>query len=483
MKRRGWVAHAGVAAAAGASWAWAESGAGRAFFGAIDLHNDAKVLIGTWHTFLFRVERLPVAWAVAAVLLTLGRRLPLAARIGLALGVAATPGASPVARAVAVAWAAANLLLPDRPWAWVPGVAWVLPGPTLPAWARPFAVFPLVFAWTLLDSVTQLQAFGPSVLAWTRDLGPAVHVIARAPAGVECEYHDLDLLPDRYVVVQEGTHQLVARARDDDRVLSVEQLPPFWGPMRGVVLDSDSAGPYTWYLRIPNQLVELRWGPGFQRGQVSQFGSTFIHAYLRHVPELGRVVAYEVGVQADQPGHLVSAAVPGLTDVRTIQLRTPDGGPGPQPRDLEWIPPLHQFALAPDMRRQLWLSDPVTGLTRPWLDAPATDGKLAWVDALQRLFVAIPTQPLLWIVTAEGTVERKLPTQPGARAVAVDTVHGLVLTASVLTGELWVQRLEDAAIVHRFGPFMPMVRELRLDPATGQAWLTTWTVLYRIDYL
>jgi hypothetical protein len=82
---------------------------------------------------------------------------------------------------------------------------------------------------------------------------------------------------------------------------------------------------------------------------------------------------------------------------------------------------------------------------------------------------------------ATRTVECRIPTQPGTRTVAVDAARGLIVSGSMLTGEVLVQA-PDGHVVRHFGPAMPMMRDVALDEEVGHAWLGTWTALYRFDY-
>ena len=57
-----------------------------------------------------------------------------------------------------------------------------------------------------------------------------------------------------------------------------------------------------------------------------------------------------------------------------------------------------------------------------------------------------------------------------------------MLTASVITGQVWVQDLQSGEVLDRFGTFMPLVREIEIDPQSSRAFLSTWTALYAFPY-
>ena len=66
--------------------------------------------------------------------------------------------------------------------------------------------------------------------------------------------------------------------------------------------------------------------------------------------------------------------------------------------------------------------------------------------------------------------------------MAVDAGRVLLVTASVLTGHIWVQYLRSGALVDRLGTVMPMAREMALSPTRGEGVLTTWAAVYQFPY-
>ncbi len=469
-----------------------------------NVHGVAKVGLGLAQTMLWRLPVLPWVLGGAALALAVVPALPASWRLaGLGVAVAALlalPGAQPIALVLGVGLLVANARgLDDRGARrsrirWIPGAELLLPVPVLdnvgmprvgavPAASRALLALPLALTWWVADAAAGMPAHVRSVLAWDRPLDDGLRVVARAPDGIGCEFHDIDLLPDRYHVLQEGSFRLVARARDDDRVLGEEILPPWWGPTRGLVLDSESDGDRTWYLRVPDTLLQLRWnGRGWNRESEVRIGSPITHSYIHRVPELDRLVVHEIGVGHSTNGRVLSVRTDDLGDLRDLVIRTEDGARPPRARDVEWVPPLKRFVLAPDMGDRLWLEDPLTGLASPWTELPTLNGKLLWVPGLERLLVAVPSRGAVLVLTADGVVERELPAPFGVRPVGVDVARGLYVVASVVTASVEVRRLEDGALVKRLGSVMPMVREIRLDPDTGEGWLSTWTVLYRFRY-
>jgi hypothetical protein len=108
---------------------------------------------------------------------------------------------------------------------------------------------------------------------------------------------------------------------------------------------------------------------------------------------------------------------------------------------------------------------------------------MIWNATLERLFIAMPNQFSVVVANpATGEIERTIPTQPGVRPLAVDAERGLLVTASVATGMVLVQRLDTGAYVDSFRTVMPMVREMTLMQEEGIVILSTWTQLYAIPY-
>jgi len=166
-----------------------------------------------------------------------------------------------------------------------------------------------------------------------------------------------------------------------------------------------------------------------------------------------------------------------------LKLERADGSWFPTPRDAAWVPPLGRLVLTPNFGEWLALADPATGLVEPWLELYSANAKPLWVPGLERLLLARPDAASIAVIEPiSGTVERSIPTQRGVRALAVDHDRGLLVTGSVLTGRVEVQRLEDGEVLDSFGTLMPMIREIALDTERGEAIVATWTVLYRLPY-
>lgn len=399
------------------------------------------------------------------------------------------------------------LLLPELPY-WAAGAALVgVLGPLTAALRRGERPAPRrILRGVLLAQVVGLAVFllqawltidmhARRVTDWDPARGlPWAWRIDVAPEGVHCEFHDVDVVDGGpagpvAIVVAEGDRRLAAYRIDPVEQAGRLPLPEEWFPYGGVVLDSetDPVTGLTFFVDGPERLswarldADGRW----QRvGQSQPVRPPMHHMRSILLPEQRRLLLVTVNVEFAPPDPVL-----GIVDLDHPQqvlrrpLRTADGSKLPNFREVAWVPPLQRLVLAPDFGDALWLADPETGLAEPWLSVPTLSGKVLWNDDLQRLFLTLPDRFSVWVVDpVAGRVERRIPTQPGARALAIDADRGLLLTGSVLTGHVLVQRLSDGMPTRAIGTVMPMMRELALIPGRPEAMLTTWGGLYRVRY-
>ena len=77
---------------------------------------------------------------------------------------------------------------------------------------------------------------------------------------------------------------------------------------------------------------------------------------------------------------------------------------------------------------------------------------MIWLPTLQEIAIALPNRFEMWFIDPKAPQKyQKVPTQPGVRAVAIDEERKLMITASVLTGSLWVQDLDSGKVLKRAG--------------------------------
>jgi hypothetical protein len=466
-------------------------------------HGLVKGLLIVWHSLLLKQERALLAVALTIVAAALVPRVgPWRIAFGtavVAVGVAGAPQA-PVVVALLAAFLLPHLA-PARSWepyhrlAWIPGTELVAPGLVfdaigLPRLARAASIGGAALAtagWLAAECWLALPKYEAILFAPWPDsrVDPRVRTIERAPPGVKCDYHDIDVLVDRAVVVAEGSLRLLNLSRDG--TLTAWPLTEPWGRFVGLAMDSetDALSGITWYLSGPQTITGVRWADGWTKvAETPRMPLELHHTYMQWLRDREQLFVFTIGTHNIQDASLmIEVDTPDLRSPRVRQLRMPDGGRPPTTRDVTWVPPLDAFVLAPDFGDQLLLAHPGKATVEPWLSAPTLNGRISWVSGLDRLLLPMPDQPELWIIDPKtASVERRFPTQPGVRTAAVDVARGLVLTASVITGQVLVQDLDDAHIVDRFGTVMPMVRNLELVPDRGIALLSTWTALYCIPY-
>ena len=146
---------------------------------------------------------------------------------------------------------------------------------------------------------------------------------------------------------------------------------------------------------------------------------------------------------------------------------------------------MNKLVLAPDFGKELYLFDLRTGKAESFIEAPTMDGKMRWVAVLEpalSLHCQTAWRSGRWIPETRE-VDWVIPTQPGVRSMAIDADRNIIVSASVLTGQIWVQDLKTGKIFDQFATVMPMVRELALEETSGQAILTTWAAVYQFPYL
>ena len=473
-------------------------------------HGAVKSGILVWQSMLVREVRLA---AFLATIVLAGLILPgLKGRVWAvgALGVAvATVGLlAPLAWwtvPVALAWLAVNLAPAQtlarwgarwRPVAWIPGTellfggpvsAAIGAGPRLLRVAGAMSALTIGGAWILADALGAFWEYEQVVFApWPDErVDPRVTTIARAPAGEKCDFHDIDIVGSRAVVVAEASRQLLSVPAVGEPV--AWPLPPNWGEMIGLVMDSetDAVTNTSWYLSGPKTVTGVQWDNGWKKVAESASISGYLHhTYMHWLRERETLYVFSIGTKntVEDP-VMVELDTPGLQVPKVRHLKLPGGGKAPTFRDLAWVPVLGRFVMAPDFGTRLYLVEPGNAFVTPWMEMPTLNGRLIWVGGMDRLVIPMPNLPELWIVDPKtASVERKIPTQPGVRAVAVDVARNVFLTASVLTGRVLVQDLDDGTVLDSFGTVMPMARNLAIFPDRGEAILTTWTAMYRIPY-
>lgn len=374
-------------------------------------------------------------------------------------------------------------------WAPAPWSAAVELRPPLRRAVAGAAAITLLLGSAWLDCLTGYRAVRDGLERWPASLlDPRLRVLAQSPPGVRADWHGVQIVDDHAIVVGETRPRLIALPLDAGRAAVEHTLGPRWGPESAAPLDADTdpATGLTWVISGARTLTELRWtGAAFEPQRTIPLPAPISYAYVRRADD--RLVLASVQTAGPSPRLVISGTLPSLGDLTAVELAepTPGGGrrPIPMPREVVYVPPIEALVVAPDFGTRLYTAALATGSAQPWIDVPTLDGKMVWVPELGRIALALPNRTRLWFIDpTTGTVDWDLPTQPGVRAVAVDASRGLVVTASVLTGQIWVQDLRSGAICDRLGTVMPMAREMALSPTRGEGVLTTWAAVYQFPY-
>lgn len=335
-----------------------------------------------------------------------------------------------------------------------------------------------------VDRVSHYDAVRKDLESWpTEMLDERIQQLAISPPGVRADWHGLRIIGDTAIVSCERNPRVSAMSLVDGEIRDFK-LKPRWG--------ADFAGPleaevnpltgHVWTVDGGDTLLELKWNEGEWtelRRQALPVSLSFSYITKRQDELLLTTV------QASQhgPRRVLKVPLPELTPIRNIRLHN-GSIPAPMPREALWVPTINRLVIAPDFGTQLFEVDLSTGQTSPWLDVPTLNGKMIWDSRSERIVLAVPNRFEIWVIDPKGpTIERRLPSQLGVRALAMDTERGLIVSASVLTGQIWVQDILTGRVHLKLGTVYPMVRELALSESLGVGVLTTWNAVYRFDYL
>ena len=351
-------------------------------------------------------------------------------------------------------------------------------------WVASFAsVWAVCGFW--LDCLSSYDQIRREMEAWPEELlDERITVLAQQP-GIRADWHGVEIHDGHAIVMAEETMRIIAFPLDGSEPI-VYQLGERWGKTRAAPLDMeyDSETGLFWFVTSENRLSGFRLGESsWSKEEELQLPMPISYSYMRLRDGIFTLVPIQVKQDRFPQFQIVLGQRPDWTELsllrldrRAIQI--------PFPREYELMPELEQLVLAPDFGRELFLFDLNSAQTERLIETPTMDGKIRWIPSIQRLVLALPNAMELWVIDPKTKrIDWRIPTQPGVRSLAVDIERNIVVTASVLTGQILVQDLISGEIYDRLGTVMPMVRELALDPKSGQAVLTTWAAVYQFPYL
>jgi hypothetical protein len=125
-----------------------------------------------------------------------------------------------------------------------------------------------------------------------------------------------------------------------------------------------------------------------------------------------------------------------------------------------------------EMRGWVLAMDPKTLSEVRRAETPKRGERMALSETRQELYAPDAEAGRIWVYsTPDLRILRKIPSQFGVRAMAVDDQNGLLLAASVVTGYVDVidLRTDERIARHYVGKY---ARIIRVDPATRRAFIT-----------
>lgn len=115
--------------------------------------------------------------------------------------------------------------------------------------------------------------------------------------------------------------------------------------------------------------------------------------------------------------------------------------------------------------------------------SPKSDERPVISEKRRELYIPDIARGRIWVYSIPDlALLRKLPAQTGVRALASDDENGILLAASIVSGDLRIMNPETGRVLSSFhvGPYC---RRLALDPQRRRAFITlTQTGLFMVDY-
>ena len=382
---------------------------------------------------------------------------------------------------------------------WIPIIGFQLPNLAFPdrnIVFRSLLVGGLTIFWHVviiwLDCLLAYDTIRDEMERWPVELlDERIQVRAQNP-GIRADWHGVDIWEDYAIVMAEESMRLMAFPLEGGDPI-IHPLGKRWGRERAAPLDVvyDEERNVHWYLADSHTLqsVQLqqdgekssktRWVPQ----HFVELPKDLSYTYMRLNDGQFVLAPIQVKSTVPTPFFVLQGRAPNWQDIRILRNH-PQSLQLSYPREIALIPEHQQLVLAPDFGTHLYLFDLETGHSETLLETPTLDGKMRWVEEYQRLFVALPNRTEIWVIDpVKKEVDWVIPTQLGVRALEIDAKRGLIVNASVLTGQILIQDIHTGAIKDRLGTVMPMVRELALEPQKGIAVLTTWAAVYQFPYV
>lgn len=348
-------------------------------------------------------------------------------------------------------------------------------------------LFPLalLFGWQWLDVLSHYEQVRKEMEQWPIErLDDDIFELAHSPPNVRADWHGVRIMGTKAVVTCEQRPRLMAFDLLTSERLETP-LHPRWGPENVGPLESEvnAANNIVWTVNGGTHILENKLnGEQWQRYREVKLPTQLSFSYItRAIDKLFMIEVQTGGNQGSR--KLLTAPLPSLRPITELNL-TMNGQKAPMPREPLWVPSINRLIYGSEFGEQLFAINMDDGTVRPWLKAQTFNGKMAWSDGTERVYSAVPNKMQIQVIDPTiPKIEYTIWTQPGVRAIAVDGTRGLLVSASVLTGQIWVQDVETGAIVKRMGTVYPMVREIALSEELGIGVLTTWNAVYQFEYV
>ena len=348
-------------------------------------------------------------------------------------------------------------------------------------------LFPLtlLLSWQWFDVLRHYEYVRKDMEQWPIErLDADIVELAHSPPNVRADWHGVRIMGTKAIVTCEQRPRLMAFD-----LLTTERietpLHPRWGPENVGPLESEinTNSNLVWTVNGGTHILESKLnGAQWQRYREVKLPTRLSFSYITRA--IDRLYMIEVQTGGNEGSRkLLTAPLPSLRPITELNL-TMNGNKAPMPREPLWVPSINQLIYGSEFGEQLFAIDMDDGTVRPWLKAQTFNGKMAWSDGTERVYSAVPNKMQIQVIDPTvPKIDYTIWTQPGVRALAVDGIRGLLVSASVLTGQIWVQDVHTGAVVKRMGTVYPMVREIALSEELGIGVLTTWNAVYQFTYV
>lgn len=349
---------------------------------------------------------------------------------------------------------------------------------------RPFFTLGVLLTWQWADLLGHYEHIRRDMEQWPIErLDKRITELAHSDPNIRADWHGVRILGDTAIITCEQKPRLSAINLNTGHTTEFP-LHPRWGVENVGPLESevDVRSNIVWTVNGGTHLMESKWSQNtWKRYREVRLPSPLSFSYITRSEDALYITEVQTG---DSPGtrKILEVPLPALKPIREIHL-TMNDDTAPMPREALWIPTIEKHIYATEFGEFLYTADLDTGEVKPWLQAPTFNGKMIWNGITERIYLAVPNRMQIHVIDPTiPEIEYTIWTQPGIRAIAVDASRKQIVSASVLTGQIWIQDLETGSLIDRMGTVYPLVREMELSEEMGIGVLTTWNAVYKFNY-